>query len=214
MIVLIFIGLHVFEYLFSPMIPVYNMSSRFYDRLIQIPVMLILSYMIIRTFADAYNESSKTLFHYANYDMLTGLLNRWALRDLLKNKFDSSKYEGYLVLLDIDNFKLVNDNKGHKIGDDVLRQFGVVLKRYFDNNQNLICRWGGDEFVIFFFDTSEKLDSMIEKARDDFLSYSGNIESLVDISVGITSLEGCMSVEDAFIKSDQLMYKQKCSKKN
>lgn len=84
LLITVFVTLHVFEHLYPKTIPVYSELSRFYDRLIQVPMMLLFSYVVIGRFAKAYNESNKKLFHYANYDMLTGLLNRWALNDILK----------------------------------------------------------------------------------------------------------------------------------
>ncbi|MDP4109598.1 MAG: GGDEF domain-containing protein, partial [Bacillota bacterium] len=213
MIIAEVIALQIIGFVYPQIMVVYDSQSRFYDGLIQVPIILIFSYTIVRTFANAYNESNKELFQYANYDMLTCLLNRWALNDFLVNRFFSGKYEGNLVFLDIDNFKLVNDKHGHNIGDDVLRHFGFVLLKYFDDGKNLICRWGGDEFLILFFDRCEKLEFLIAEMKRDFISYTAGVEPSVDVSVGITSLDGCKSVEDVFNKSEQLMYEQKNSKK-
>jgi diguanylate cyclase (GGDEF)-like protein len=213
LLIAVFILLHIFEYLYPEVIPVYDVTCRFYDRLIQVPLMLFFSYVMIGYFALSYNESNKKLFHYANYDALTGLLNRWALNDILGKKLSSSYYKGYMLFLDIDSFKLVNDNKGHIVGDDVLRRLGAILLKYFDNEHDLVCRWGGDEFLIIFFGSFECLDSIISKISDEFLSYVNAIEPEVDLSIGFASLEGCKSVEEVFSKSDQLMYKQKNLKK-
>jgi diguanylate cyclase (GGDEF)-like protein len=214
MIVAGFVALHVFEFLFPHMIPVYDPVSRFYDRLIQVPLMLILSYHTIKFFANAYNETNKKLLYCANYDMLTGLLNRWALNERLQAMLSSADAKGYLVFLDIDKFKLINDRKGHAVGDAVLRQFGAILKHYFENGRNLVCRWGGDEFVVFYFDDFNGLDRALKGATHDFLAYINGIERQADISFGIASLDGFTSVADVFTKSDELMYKQNFEKRN
>jgi len=212
-LITVFVILHILDYVHPELIPVYDSVSRFYDRLVQVPAILSVSYFIIKAFAKAYNESNKRLYHCANYDRLTGLLNRWSFAELLSAGFSSSSRDGYLVLIDIDNFKLINDRRGHKTGDEVLMRFGEILKAYFPENNSLVCRWGGDEFVILFFDEADKLDSLIENVTNDFLGYINNIEPLVDISIGSAFIKDCRTVEDVFVKSDQIMYNQKRSKK-
>lgn len=118
-----------------------------------------------------------------------------------------------MLFLDIDHFKLVNDNKGHIVGDETLRRLGAILLKHFDNKQNLVCRWGGDEFLIVFFGNFEDLDSIISQISKEFLCYINTIEPGVDLSIGFSSIDGCKSVEEVFSKSDQLMYKQKHAKR-
>jgi diguanylate cyclase (GGDEF)-like protein len=213
-LIVVFIVLHILDYVYPELIPVYDPVSRFYDRLIQVPVLIFTSYMIIRTFTDAYNETNNRLYYYASYDMLTGLLNRWGFSELLSKGLKSSYRDGYLLLIDIDNFKLINDRRGHKTGDEVLRRFGEILNGYFNDNKNLVCRWGGDEFVVLFFDGEERLDNLIGRVTGDFLDYINKIEPLVDISIGSAFLKDCLTVEDVLVMADQFMYKQKNAKRH
>jgi len=213
-LIAVFILLHILDYLHPELIPVYDPKIRFYDRLILVPVMMLLTYSIIKIFAKTYSESNNKLYYCANYDMLTGLLNRWGFTEMLSKRVNTSGCDGQLLLIDIDNFKLINDHQGHKIGDEVLKRLGSILGKYFSDNRNLVCRWGGDEFIILFFDGEEKLDKLMENATHDFLSFINDIEPLVDISIGSASVHDCSSVEQVFIKSDQLMYEQKNSKKS
>jgi hypothetical protein len=85
-------GLHVFDHLRPEMIPVLDPKIRFIDRLIQVPIMLGISYHIIRYFSNEFNEANRKLSYFANYDKLTGLLNRWALNDILARRFPTSQY--------------------------------------------------------------------------------------------------------------------------
>lgn len=212
-IIITFMGMHTYEYLFPEKIPSYDADHRFIDRLIQVPIILFLSFIVIRLFADAYDQVNQRLYRYAHYDELTGLLNRRNLNIMLQKQFDSGGNNAYLVLIDVDNFKLINDRKGHLVGDDVLKHLSSILNQCFDNGKNMISRWGGDEFVIIYFGDAIQLDISLEKVKKDFKTYVDPIESLVDLSLGITSLEECKTASDVFSVSDQLMYKQKSAKK-
>jgi len=208
-IILAFMGMHTFEYLFPESIPVYNENSRFIDRLIQVPVILVLSSLVIRRFADAYQQANKRLVRHAHYDELTGLLNRRNFNDILQRQFDSGDDNGFLIMMDIDNFKLINDKRGHLAGDDGLKNLGRILRRYLDNGKNMISRWGGDEFIIIYFGDPGQLDLILEKIKTDFKDYINLIEPLVDISIGIAPLKGCKTPNDVLARSDQIMYEKK-----
>ena len=77
-----------------------------------------------------------------------------------------------------------------------------------------MCRWGGDEFVVLFFDGEERLDNLIGRVTGDFLDYINKIEPLVDISIGSAFLKDCLTVEDVLVMADQFMYKQKNAKRH
>jgi len=88
-------------------------------------------------------EHARTL---ANTDPLTGLLNRMGFLDLAANLENAEG--GTLFFIDLDGFKVVNDSQGHLAGDQVLRDVARRLREQF-RNADLVCRYGGDEFVIF-----------------------------------------------------------------
>jgi len=209
-----FIGMFLFDYLCPEKIPVYDEYSRFIDRLTQVPILLLTSFFIIRRFANAYDEVNQKLIRYANYDELTGLINRRNFNDLLQKQLDAGNNDSHLILMDVDNFKMINDKKGHMAGDDVLKYVARLLSRYFNDGQSVISRWGGDEFVVLYFGEWKELDNILEKAIKEFKHYIEPIEPLVDISVGISSLAGFKTVNDVFTMSDRTMYKQKSLKKN
>lgn len=88
-------------------------------------------------------EHARTL---ANTDPLTGLLNRQGFLELA-NRLENTE-GGTLFFIDLDGFKAVNDSQGHAAGDKVLRDVARHLREQF-RNMDLVCRFGGDEFVIF-----------------------------------------------------------------
>lgn len=88
-------------------------------------------------------EHARTL---ANTDPLTGLLNRMGFLELAASQENAEG--GTLFFIDLDGFKVVNDSQGHVAGDQVLRDVARRLREQF-RNVDLVCRYGGDEFVIF-----------------------------------------------------------------
>ena len=80
------------------------------------------------------------------YDALTGLISRRYILDYIKYLIDNN-IPFYVSMLDIDNFKLVNDNYGHSIGDELLKQFSNNILANIDN-ETIAGRLGGDEFII------------------------------------------------------------------
>lgn len=89
-------------------------------------------------------------------DALTGLWNR-AYTENAVNEMISQGKKGALFMLDMDNFKAVNDNYGHIAGDETLKIFAGTLKK-FAGEGDVLCRIGGDEFMIFVKDVTEKVN--------------------------------------------------------
>jgi diguanylate cyclase (GGDEF)-like protein len=104
----------------------------------------------------------------AEHDGLTNLLNRRAFcRDAEKKCGELLRYGGkaFLIMLDIDFFKKVNDTYGHLAGDEVLRSFSRTLSQRF-RKTDIICRYGGEEFCVFLFSlTREKVAEIAEECR-------------------------------------------------
>lgn len=98
------------------------------------------------------NENQQRKSHQlANYDQLTGLRNRTYIMNLLKSIHQKLKPNQsiHLVKLDLDNFKQINDQLGHDVGDQVLKQLGELCQRLI-SEPNLAGRFGGEEFLLVF----------------------------------------------------------------
>lgn len=111
-------------------------------------------------------KKQKLLMKYANTDALTNLSNKvWTetqISEWLKNKTGEMSETQVFLIMDIDYFKDINDQYGHAVGDEVLRQMGSCLKEVF-GKEAIIGRIGGDEFVVFLKNMSE-LSGAEEKA--------------------------------------------------
>lgn len=135
-------------------------------------------------------EQKKELQDIALKDGLTDLLNRRYMEKLL-NQTETDGKKGFFMLLDLDNFKLVNDIFGHKVGDDVLVRFARVMEKQV-GDKNSVCRLGGDEFAVYFSGNYKKKDIIsiaqkmiagIEYEINELLLDSGDLK--VSVSIGI-----------------------------
>jgi diguanylate cyclase (GGDEF)-like protein len=103
-------------------------------------------------------ERIQLLRNLAETDPLTKLVNRQkSTQDLEKllNLAKRQKQSLCLAVLDLDRFKQVNDRYGHATGDDVLRQVGHLLRQFF-RTEDVVARWGGEEFVVGMYDTNQQ----------------------------------------------------------
>jgi diguanylate cyclase (GGDEF)-like protein len=139
------------------------------------------------------SQKDSKLYRHANYDSVTGLPNRHLLVDRLQQAVERG-YHGdvrtALLLVDLKNFKLVNDASGHAVGDALLSEIGRRISRSV-RDRDTVARIGGDEFAVLLPDVpavhhAELLArKLIEDIKDDFVA-SGQTYSL-DANVGIAS---------------------------
>ena len=150
-------------------------------------------------------------------DDLTGLKNKGALTSAI-NRFlnDPAKDRGILFVLDIDRFKLINDTFGHDVGDSVLCQLGNYLKSYFSNDE-IVGRFGGDEFIFFIQDTDDK-EEALSVAREIVAGVPEQISlpdktQKVNASIGIALYRGVeKNYSEIFKKADTALYEVKADR--
>lgn len=118
----------------------------------------IIAFACIISYSYMYSKTvyqlETTLVEVATKDTLTGLYNRRKMQDLLNAISEVLSTSGNrlcIAMVDIDKFKLINDTYGHDAGDEVLKAIaGVLLHRQTVNESFQACRWGGEEFLIFY----------------------------------------------------------------
>ncbi len=153
-------------------------------------------------------------------DELTGLYNRRKMDEILKREFDEAKrYENSLsvMMLDVDYFKAINDNYGHRAGDAVLSGLGDILKQSV-RNIDVVARYGGEEFVIILPQTdfqdavavAKKIKNIVENNKFDL------IDGKITVSIGLTSLpnEDIKSVGEILKMADNFLYEAKDGGRN
>ncbi len=120
-------------------------------------------------------DSNKTLLYQVSYDPLTGLPNRDTIQQTLSqlhNKHHETQKSYTILLMDLDRFKLINDNYGHAIGDLLLKKIAGHLKTVIRKRDN-IGRWGGEEFLCILPETRFKTGLEIaEQLRKDIAHFS------------------------------------------
>ena len=109
----------------------------------------------------------------ARRDPLTGLYNRTIFREKVLALLEE-EHKGALIFIDVDYFKKVNDTLGHAVGDDVLLTVAKRLRHFFRESEDVIARYGGDEFIVFLKDISsqkdlkKKLERLLEVFREKY----------------------------------------------
>ncbi|MCI6552226.1 MAG: sensor domain-containing diguanylate cyclase [Lachnospiraceae bacterium] len=152
----------------------------------------------------------------AERDYLTGLYNRSGcmkqMEQLLQTQEQREGRKHAFVLLDLDNFKAVNDRLGHNVGDKALQEVAGILREHF-REYDLICRLGGDEFVVLLQDMADgtiekKMNSVLEKLRLTFTE--GDVSVSITASAGIALIpDHGVDFERVYRKADAALYKVK-----
>ena len=157
--------------------------------------------------------NNEKLAYEAIHDKLTSLYNRSGYYSIYNElKLDNLIY----VLIDVDNFKLINDNYGHNIGDVVLKKIATSLKEIF-KDYGQICRIGGDEFAILIVGIKpNSFDEIKEKFAEvsKLLEIEENNIPTAQLSVGVAFGEADDTTSSLFKKADIALYKTKNNGRN
>ncbi|CZR72900.1 Cyclic di-GMP phosphodiesterase Gmr [Clostridioides difficile] len=147
-------------------------------------------------------EENKRNLHYSITDPLTGAYNRKYLND----RFDIFIGD-YIVLIDLDNFKMINDYEGHNVGDKILCDFVSLLNKELINSTSII-RLGGDEFIVIFSSDVDKnyVYSQLEALRENFLKVFSKYKYL-SFSYGVDTVKRNLKL--TIVELDKKMYKNK-----
>jgi two-component system cell cycle response regulator len=176
-----------------------------------------------KRYNDRLRASVAQSIEMAVTDALTGLHNRRYLDNHLQTLFERAvarRRPLSVMIVDLDRFKSINDRFGHDGGDDVLREFARRLRQNM-RGIDLICRFGGEEFVVVMPDTdgpvAEKVAERIraEIARTPFVIGKEGQSVTVTISVGVSSARGqADDVRSLLKRADMALYEAKKSGRN
>ena len=149
----------------------------------------------------------------AMLDDLTQLWNKRYFNIRLSEELERSKRKGAplcLAYVDIDDFKIINDKFGHVVGDTVLVNMADIFKRN-TRNLDIVSRWGGDEFVIIFPDTTPRYGFIIANRLKKAVSASKDC-CYTTISIGFVDIHADWDVDDILREVDFLLQKAKETK--
>ncbi len=164
------------------------------------------------------NVTHKKLLEIASKtDKLTQLFNRGKLDEYLEdeyNKYQRHKSTFSVIMIDIDNFKSVNDTYGHHIGDLVLIEIANILKNQ-TRKIDTVGRWGGEEFLIVCLETTKNGAILLaEKLRKRVENFTFNVVKRRTISLGVAEIEDNDTIATLLERADRNLYKAKKNGKN
>ena len=153
------------------------------------------------------------LSHEVYIDTLTGAYRKTYFNKQLDEMIKNKK-EGAVVVIDIDNFKNVNDTYGHLIGDDVLKEFATVIKNNIRGN-DVFARWGGEEFLLLLQNsTFENVMVKTEELRKFIDKHTFKTIGDLTASFGIAKKEENDGIHSLLQRADKALYEAKTSGKN
>lgn len=161
------------------------------------------------------SKLNKILRRYANTDRLTGLYNRYFLDGVLDIEIEKARRNNTtfsVAIFDLRHFKKINDTYGHLVGDLVLKDFSEALKNAL-RKQDVVCRYGGDEFLVVFTETNQ---DQMANIKDKLIRYTLS-RSLVhdkDIveysaSIGTSTYLIDEPIDETIKRADKELYKYK-----
>jgi two-component system cell cycle response regulator len=173
-------------------------------------------------YADHLRNDVQASIEMAVIDALTGLNNRRYFETHFAGLVDQAARKGKpisLMILDIDYFKAVNDTHGHDAGDEVLKSFAARARKVV-RASDLVCRFGGEEFVIVMPDTTaavatriaERIRSVVEK--DPFTVAAGKPAITVTVSIGLVERGHDNAPDAMYRRADRALYQSKAAGRN
>ena len=175
-----------------------------------------------KRYSDSLRQLLKSSIEMAVVDSLTGLNNRRYLDNNLKSMVNLAAGRGRplsLMLLDIDHFKAVNDTYGHDVGDEVLKAFAARMRRVV-RTQDMICRMGGEEFIVVLPDTTlDTAELIAERVRTTvnqalFSVEAGSRRIPITVSIGIADRGRDTDPNHLIKRADLALYRSKHGGRN
>ena len=160
-------------------------------------------------------QEKEQLIEKTVIDSLTGMFNKQYLQEKYGQEAELPPRRRSLLFIDVDDFKAINDQYGHLLGDEVLRELAACIKRTV-RSVNEAIRFGGDEFVVILDDTgAEEAYLVAERIRScaNALTFSGGGATFhMTLSIGL--MEGTELIDSMIEKADRAMYRSKGKGKN
>lgn len=159
-------------------------------------------------------KREREYFHMAYTDALTGLPNRAACVERI-NEIERSRNTHIpicAIMLDMNNFKKINDGMGHYKGDQALRCMAEVLKTVFHQEKEYVFRASGDEFIAIVLEqTEEQIQQKLELMQQKVMESGAEFQNMISVAWGYEFLQADEedTLEKAFIRADTYMYKNK-----
>ena len=181
--------------------------------------------ILLRWFEEAWQRMRENqlliarLDALAHQDPLTETANRRAMESVLESAISQQKVFA-LIMLDVDFFKRYNDHYGHPAGDACLTRVAQALKQSVRHPDDLVSRYGGEEFVVVLFNATEKNAQQVaeriqENLRDNAIAHAGStVSDNVTVSMGIACFAAGQTASEVIAQADAALYRAKEAGRN
>ncbi|MDQ3617677.1 MAG: diguanylate cyclase [Pseudomonadota bacterium] len=166
----------------------------------------------LRSQRGALSAALEEVQRLATHDELTGLANRRHVQERLeqeRHRYMRTKHTFSIAIIDIDNFKAINDRLGHAGGDDVLKTFAATAAKTL-RTSDLLARWGGEEFLVVLPNTTgQQAQASLERVLEDLRSLPQGAGAPLAFSAGVTEYLAGEPLEETISRADREMYAAK-----
>lgn len=151
----------------------------------------------------------------AEIDALTNVYNHKAFEENCEKELAKGKENAIFLMMDVDDFKMINDTQGHNVGDLVLSQTGAILNEAVSGH-GFAGRLGGDEFAAFVWNLGsiEEMHAFVSNLRDNLKTIIFDMEYSASIGVGVLDSSRPLPFRDLYFEADQAVYAAKHQGKN
>ena len=193
----------------------WDITKYVFKTMIVMVLTLVTVFLFILRHIDLFTQKFSEVTDKSEHDLLTGLYNKISFEQAVEagiKECHVSKEVAILWILDFDNFKHVNDDYGHQVGDEALKGFARILKRAF-KRKDIIGRVGGDEFMVLMKEKPQSVARIDEIAKGilwklDSLKIQSATHFSCSIGIGI-DFKGAYNFDQLYQCADQALYQAK-----
>lgn len=159
-------------------------------------------------------EQNEKIRRQAEIDVLTNVYNHMAFEEICEKSIRNCKSNAFFLMMDIDDFKMINDTQGHAVGDLVLTQTGKILNAQI-GDRGIVGRLGGDEFAAFVWNFSDRseMEEFCERLKRKLKTIIFDMEYSASMGVSILGSRST-NFKDLYYEADQAVYEAKRKGKN
>lgn len=207
----------VFEYsMFPEYLPIV-LEHKVFISCLNLIITLFTLFYVSNLYLVELNEARAKLDYSSNHDVLTGLYNRRFFEGIMKRSKEENENAFSVAMVDVDDFKHINDTYGHEAGDKVLERVSHLLADVLPKNA-IAVRWGGEEFVLYLpmmsVDSARGvLENFITRLRECSVIYR-NQEIRISATIGVCTGDSISEYENYIRQADEKLYWGKKHGKN
>ena len=179
--------------------------------------LLLYRFRVVHKHNQRLKHMNAELAHMSQNDQLTGIANRYLLHQRLHQEMNAKRVAHHsfsIMIMDVDNFKNINDEYGHDIGDKVIQEIATLLTAMI-REQDLVGRWGGEEFLIICPQTSQHgTKQLAEQIRQQIQQHSFVVDTTMTVSIGVSEFLPGEDINDCIKRADEALYQAKNAGRN